>query len=79
MLRWFQSMPESSTAMPTPLPLTAFCMLKRGTAALPVASCSRLPERAAVRLGVIDCTSSRAARLARLATGTIADKARTDR
>ena len=78
-LRWSQSMPESSTAMPTPLPSTAAPPTAAGTAELPEASCSRLPVRAVIRLGVMAITSLRAARLSRAEAGTRPARPRIDR
>jgi len=77
-LRWSQSMPESSTAMPTPLPSSAVLLLIGGAAELPVASCTRLAVRAATRLGAMASTSLRAARAFSAATGTMPDSARTE-
>ena len=71
-------MPESSTAMPTPLPLSAaLAPPKPGTAEAPVASATRLPVRAVERLGAIAITSPRAASAGSADTGTIAAIART--
>ena len=79
MLRWSQSMPESSTAMPTPRPSKAPAAPRPGgTAEAPVASATRLPVRAVERLGAIDTTSTRAASVGSRETGTSAAIARTE-
>ena len=72
-------MPESSTAMPTPLPSSGSAVPLRRAALAPVVSCSRLPDRPATRLGAMASTSGRAAMAASAVTGTMPDKARTDR
>ena len=77
-LLWSQSMPESSTAMPTPLPVNKAAVPALSGAALPVASCNRLALRWVDRLGRTNCTSLRAAMLATWAAGSMADMARTE-
>lgn len=64
--------------MPTPRPSKALAVPKPGTAVVPVASATRLPVRAVLRLGAMASTSPRAASAGSAETGTSAAMARTE-
>jgi hypothetical protein len=72
-------MPESSTAMPTPVPSSLLTPLPVWAVLAPVASSSELAVRAVGRFGEMLCTSLRAANCAMRLAGSITDSARTDR
>jgi hypothetical protein len=72
-------MPESSTAMPTPLPSTPAAAKAAGcTCVAALESCKTLPLRLAARLGMIAVTSARAANDVSAADGMTAEMACTD-
>jgi hypothetical protein len=67
---WFQSTPESSTAMPMPLPSSpGFSSEPPGNSAAPLARCSRLWLRITGRFGEMLATSPCAASVVSFESG----------